>query len=230
MRETLLDGQVTDHLGKYFEKATVPGLVFLMDKDKTPAETDAYAKVVNENFSGAGARFKNMFLGGGTDVKVVGSSIKDLGLNEITGVFENRVSVRSRIPASVLGTKESLSGSSLNAGNYGAARRLLADGWFTPTVDSLCEALEPLIDVPDSQELSFDPGRVLFLQEDQKDAADILSTNAGAARQLVDGGFDPSSVIEAVKSGDLSKLIHTGNVAVQLQPPGTGDPSKGPIE
>jgi hypothetical protein len=230
VRETLLDGQVTDHMGKYFEKAAVPGLVFLMDKDKTPGETAEYARVVNENFSGGGNRFKNMFLGGGTDVKVVGSSIKDLGLNEITGVFENRVSVRSRIPASVLGTKESLSGSSLNAGNYGAARRLLADGWFTPTVDSLCESLESLVVVPDGRELAFDPGRVLFLQEDQKDAADILSTNAAAMRQLVDGGFDPSTVIEAVKSGDLSKLTHTGNVSVQLQPPGTGDPSKGPSE
>lgn len=223
VRETLLDGQVTDHMGKYFEKATVPGLVFIMDPSKSPGETSEYAKVVNENFSGAGNRFKNMFLGGGTDVKVVGSSIKDLGLNEITGVFENRVAVRSRIPASVLGTKEALSGSSLNAGNYGAARRLLADGWFTPTVDSLCESLEPLVFVPDGQELSFDPGRVLFLQEDQKDAADILSTNSIAARQLVDGGFDPASVIEAVTTGDLSKLTHTGNVSVQLQPPGTGD-------
>jgi len=230
VRETLLDGQVTDHMGKYFEKATVPGLVFIMDPSKSPDETSEYAKVVNENFSGAGNRFKNMFLGGGTDVKVVGSSIKDLGLNEITGVFENRVSVRSRIPASVLGTKEALSGSSLNAGNYGAARRLLADGWFTPTVDGLCESLESLVFVPDSQELSFDPGRVLFLQEDQKDAADILATNAAAARQLVDGGFDPASVIEAVKTGDMSKLTHTGNVSVQLQPPGTGDPSKGPSE
>jgi len=227
VRETLLDGQVTDHMGKYFEKATVPGLVFIMDPSKSPADTAEYAKVVNENFAGESNRFRNMFLGGGTDVKVVGSSIKDLGLNEITGVFENRVSVRSRIPASVLGTKEALSGSSLNAGNYGAARRLLADGWFTPTVDGLCESLESLVDVPDGQELAFDPGRVLFLQEDQKDAADILSTNASAARQLVDGGFDPASVIDAVKTGDLSKLTHTGNVSVQLQPPGTGDPSKG---
>jgi len=228
VRETLLDGQVTDHMGKYFEKATVPGLVFIMDPSKSAGDTAEYADVLNEKFANAGGRFKNMFLGGGTDVKVVGSSIKDLGLNEITGVFENRVSVRSRIPASVLGTKESLSGSSLNAGNYGAARRLLADGWFTPTVDGLCESLESLVDVPAGQELAFDPGRVLFLQEDQKDAADILSTNAGAARQLVDGGFDPASVIEAIKTGDLSKLTHTGNVSVQLQPPGTGDPSKGP--
>lgn len=226
VRETLLDGQVTDHMGKYFEKAAVPGLVFVMDPKKTPGETSEYAKVVNENFAGAGNRFKNLFLGGGTDVKVVGSSIKDLGLNEITGVFENRVSVRSRIPASVLGTKEALSGSSLNAGNYGAARRLLADGWFTPTVDGLCEALESLVSVPDGQELSFDPSRVLFLQEDQLDASQIKHTTAIAARQLVEAGYEPAAVAAYLNMPDLP---HTGNVSVQLQPPGTGDPSKGSV-
>lgn len=223
MREILIDGQVTDHESKFFEKAATPGLVFMMDPSRTPDEIKAYSEVVNDKFAGVENSYKNMFLGGATDVKVVGSSMTDLGLGELQGTFENRVAVRSRIPAVVLGTKEALSGSSLNAGNYSAARRMLADGWFTPTVDNLCAALESVVPPPrDGSELGFDPARVLFLQEDQKDAADIQQTQAVAMRQLVEAGFEPSTVVEALISGDMSKLTHTGNVSVQLQPPGSG--------
>jgi hypothetical protein len=223
VREMLIDGQVTDHESKFFEKAATPGLVFMMDPSRSPEEIKAYSDVVNDKFAGVANSYRNMFLGGATDVKVVGSAMSDLGLTELQGTFENRVAVRSRIPAVVLGTKESLSGSSLNAGNYSAARRLLADGWFSPTADNLCASLESIVPPPgDGTELSYDPDRVLFLQEDQKDAADITNTKAAAMRQLVDGGFDPNSVVEAVMTGDMSKLIHTGNVSVQLRPPGSG--------
>jgi hypothetical protein len=74
----------------------------------------------------------------------------------------------------------------------------------------------------DGSELGFDSTRILFLQEDQKDAADIMQTNAVAMRQLVEAGYDPTTVTEAITSGDMTKLKHTGNVSVQLQPPGTG--------
>ena len=229
MREILIDGQVTDHEGKFFEKAATPGLVFMMDPSRTPDEIKAYQETVDRKFAGTGNAYKNMFLGGATDVKVVGSAMTDLGLGDLQGTFENRVAVRSRIPAVVLGTKEALSGSSLNAGNYSAARRMLADGWFTPTVDNLCAAFESIVPPPrDGSELSFDPSRVLFLQEDQKDAADITQTNSVAMRQLVEAGFEPKTVVDAVTTGDMTKLTHTGNVSVQLQPPGSGasDPNR----
>lgn len=224
VREVLLDGQSTDQTGKYFENGSIPSLVFLMDANRSPDEVAAFQSLVDEKHAGVRNRYKNLFLGGATDVKVVGSSLDAAALGHIQGTFENRVAVRSRIPAVVLGTKESLSGSSLNAGNYQSARRLLADGWFTPHVDSLCAALESVVPAPaDGSELSHDPGRVLFLQEDQKDAAEITQTNSVAMRQLVEAGFEPASVIAAVTSGDMTKLVHTGNVSVQLQPPGSGN-------
>lgn len=223
MRELLIDGQVTDHESKFFEKAATPGLVFMMDPSRTPDEIKAYSELVNSKFGGVANSYKNMFLGGATDVKVVGSAMTDLGLSDLQGTFENRVAVRSRIPAVALGTRESLSGSSLNTGNYSAARRLLADGWFSPTIDNLCAALEAIVPPPtDGSELAHDPSRILFLQEDQKDAADIMQTNAVAMRQLVEAGYDPATVTDAITSGDMTKLQHTGNVSVQLQPPGSG--------
>lgn len=228
VREAMLDGQVIDHQGKFFEQAATPGLVFLMNPQLDAEGVKAYRDVVDASHAGGKNAYKNMFLGGATDVKVVGSPIEDLGLGHLQGTFENRVAVRSRIPAVVLGTKESLSGSSLNAGNYAAARRLLADGWFSPTVDGLCAALESIVTPPDGGvELAHDPARVLFLQEDQKDAADIMQTQMAAARQGVEAGYEPASVVAAINTGDITKLVHTGNVSVQLQPPGSGLNSEG---
>lgn len=222
VREIVTDGQATDHQQKFFKNAATPNLVFLMDPSKTPEQTQEYANVVNAKHSGAANAYRNMFLGGGTDVKVVGSTLESLNLKDLTGGLENRVSMRSRVPAVVLGAREGLSGSSLNAGNYGSARRLFADGWFAPAAASLSAALESVVNRPGGSELWYDASEVLFLQEDQKDAAEIQSTQAAAMRQLIDGGFEPGSVVEAIKTGDMSKLKHTGNVSVQLQPPGTG--------
>ena len=42
-----------------------------------------------------------------------------------------------------------------------------------------------------------------------------------AARQLVEAGFDPATVVEAVTTGDMTKLVHTGAYSVQLQAPTT---------
>ena len=71
--------------------------------------------------------------------------------------------------------------------------------------------------------LWFDDRDVPFLQEDVLDAAEIRAKDATTMRQLVDGGFDPASVVEAVTSGDMSRLVHTGQLSVQLQAPGAGE-------
>lgn len=217
-REIATDGQATEHVQKFFEQATTPNMVFTLDASKTPDEVKQFADVINERHTGAGNAWRNLFLGGGADVKVVGSSLESLNLKDLTGGLENRVAIRSRIPAVILGAREGLSGSSLNAGNYVSARRLLADGWFAPTAQSLCASLERIVPAPSDSELWYDESEVLFLQEDQRDAAEIIRTNANTVRTLIDGGFDPASVVVAVTTGDMTRLEHTGNVSVQLRP------------
>ena len=231
LNEFALDGQVSSHQRKFFDNAGTPNLVFLMDPSKTAPQIQEFAKVLNEKHAGPGNAHKNMFLGGGTDVKVVGADLKKLALNDLSGSFETRVASRSMVPAVILGIREGLGGSALNSGNYGQTRRQWADKWFTPTADGLCEAFEDVVNLPSTRELTWDRSRVMFLQEDEKDAADIANTNAAALRQLVDGGFEPESVITAISTGDMSKLKHTGTLSVQLQPPGSGqDPQEGADE
>lgn len=220
LEDVSLDGQISDHQSKFFEHAATPNLVFLMDPQRSQDEVKAYAEIVNAKHSGARNAWRNMFLGGAVDVKTVGTDLSKLSLKDIQGGLETRIAMRSRVPAVVLGAREGLSGSSLNTGNYSAARRLLADGWFSPYVGGLCEAFEAIAPPPRRKRLTHDPSKVLFLQEDRKDEAEINQTKVTAIRALADGGFDPATAVAVVAPEWSGKLDHTGRLSVQLQEPG----------
>jgi hypothetical protein len=82
-------------------------------------------------------------------------------------------------------------------------------------------SLATIIDVPERSELWYDDRDIPFLQEDQKDAAEILEIDSRAIKGLTEAGFDPSTVVEAVVAGDLRRLEHTGLLSVQMQSPGS---------
>lgn len=219
------DGQATTHTSKFFEHAGTPNLVFTMDPNQTPEQIKVFAEMIREGHSGAENAYKNLFIGGGANVTVVGSEKAALDLKSVTGGYEARIASRARVPAVVLGIREGLEGSALNSGNYATARRLWADGWFTPTAENLCAAVERVMPAHDDADLAHDPDRVLFLQEDVQDAANVQNTKAQAIRQLVDAGYKPASVVEAIENDDFSRLEHSDLFSVQLQPPGSGTPA-----
>ncbi len=222
IREIGIDEQVTDHQTKFFKHAAVPSMIVTMNPAATQDQVTQYADAFNERHSGTRNRHRTLFVGGGVDdVKVVGSNLADLSLKDLSGGFESRVAARSMVPAVILNIRESMAGSALNSGNYAQTRRQWADKWFTPTADIYAEALERLIpNRPGDVELSWNRRRVTFLQEDEQDAAEIRMRNASTMRQLVDGGFDPDSVVAYVDSDDLTVLTHTGLLSVQVQEPG----------
>ena len=176
---------------------------------------------------GLGNAYRTLYLTTGADATVVGSNFKDMDLKAVQGAGETRISMLSRVPASLLGISEGLSGSSLNAGNFSAARRSFADTWVYPTLQDLAASLETIVDIRPNKktglidsELWFDTVDMPILREDAKDAAEIESIKAATIRQLVDGGFKPDTVIAAVKGQDIGLLVHSGKLSVQLQEPG----------
>lgn len=225
------DEQADIAANKFFEHGSVPSLVYVLDKSKTPEEAEKFKAINEAQTAGLLNATRNKYLGGGTDVKVVGTALKEIGLKEWRGQLETRIAMRSRVPAIILGISEGMQGSSLNAGNYGQTRRQWADGFVTPHLDGLSAALDSIVTGPTrggvGSYLSWDPDRVQIMQEDRKDAADILVALSQAARTLTDGGFEPASVVEVVTSGDVSKLEHTGLLPVQVQQPGTGTEKDG---
>ena len=224
LREIVADDQATEHIDRFFQNAATPNAIIRPDRSLTAAEIQQFQELFEKSYGGVSNAYRTWFIGGGSDVTVVGSKLGELALRDIQGGFESRIGARSRVPATVLGTREGMAGSALNAGNYTATRRMWADGWFSPTVQDLCATLQPLAPPPAGgpAELWYDPSEVLFLQEDQKDSADITMANAQSIRALTEAGYEPGSVVAAVTTNDLSKLRHSGAFSVQLHPPGQG--------
>lgn len=218
LREMQGDYLATEHKLKFFENAGTPNMVFSLDPSVTPDQLRDFKTATDDAMSGVGNAYKNLYLGGGADVTVVGRDMAQLEFGATLAAGENRIAVASRVPAAILGVKEGLQGSTLNAGNFSQARRAMADTWLFSNLKSLCSALETLVTAPTGTRLWYDPN-IPFLRDDAKDAAQVNATNSQAVRNLVDGGFDPTSVVAAITANDMSLLVHTGRLSVQLQKP-----------
>lgn len=220
IREMQGDRAATEHKLKFFENAGTPNLIFRLDASVTPEGLQKFKAAAEKSSAGTRNAYKNLYLGGGADVTVAGLNMKELDFSGVQGAGENRIAVASSVPAAILGIKEGLAGSTLNAGNFGVAKQVLADTFLRPHLGSLCAAHEHLIDTPDDGDLWYAPDHP-FLQEAAEKAAEINKTNAEAIASLTMGGFTPESAVAAVLSGDLSALSHSGLFSVQLQKPGT---------
>jgi phage portal protein BeeE len=220
------DFELTRYKGSYLRNAATPNLVVQYPAGVTQAQIEAVREQMTKRHEGTDNAFRTLYLGGGADVKAVGASFDQLSFKAVQGAGETRIAAAAGVPASIVGISEGLAGSALNAGNYTAARRRFADATCRPLWRSACSALSVLVPPPDGgSRLWFDDRDVSFLQEDVKDEAEIRSSHASTIRTLVEAGFDASSVVTAVTSGDFSSLVHTGLLSVQLQEPGAQVPS-----
>src|SRR5262249_17051275 len=160
--------------------------------------------------------------GGGADVTGTGADLQQLDFKATQGAGETRIAAASRVGAIIAQFSGGVQGSSLNAGHYGAARRRVS----RLPLRSPCARAGAPPETPAAGSMLWPDLRfVSFLQEDQSDAADIQNKEAQTIRTLIDAGYEPKSVIAAVRSSDWSLLTHTGLFSVQLQPPTTSQPS-----
>lgn len=113
------------------------------------------------------------------------------------------------------------SGVVVHNSNYGLAMRRFADITMRPNWRTACSALETIVPPSIDSRLWFDPAKIAALREGEKERAEIASSKAAALESLVRSGWEPASAAAAMEHGDFSKMIHTGLVSVQLQPPGT---------
>jgi phage portal protein BeeE len=226
IQDVQVDGELTDYKSAFLSNAATPNMVVSFDPTITKEAFDKFRESMEARHRGTANAYRTLYLGGGADVKVVGANFEQIAMKAVQGAGETRIAAAAGVPASILGISEGLAGSSLNAGNYTAARRRFADGTLRPLWRSACGSLQTLVPPPDGgARLWFDDRDVSFLQEDVDDAAATRQKDAQTMRTLVDGGFDPASVVSAVTTGDMSKLVHTGQLSVQLQPPGATEPT-----
>jgi phage portal protein BeeE len=221
--EIRADSRATGHKLEWFENGATGTMVVTIDN---PAlnDKDKFEQLIKEfkiRHRATADAFDVLFFANGADAKVLGSNLQQSDFKAIQGAGETRIAAAFETPPVLVGLSEGLQGSSLNAGNYSAARRRFADGTIRPLWRNFCGSLERIITTPPGSDLWYDDSDVGFLREDAKDQAEIQQTNAQTIKQLVEAGFTPETVVKAVTSGDYTDLDHTNLYSVQLQPPGT---------
>lgn len=215
------DRAATQHKLMFFQNGATPNMVVSGITAATRDQFNDIVDAMDEKHSGVANAYRTLYLAAGADAKVVGADLKQLDFKATQGAGETRIAMLGRVPAPLLQISEGLAGSSLNAGNFGMARRIFADGWIYPTLQDLCAAVSTIVRVPGDAELWFDTADMPLLREDAKDAAEITQVQAMTIANLVKEGFTPESAKVAVMGNDMSLLIHTGLVSVQLQVPGS---------
>lgn len=221
IRDMQGDQAATEHKLQFWRNGASPNLVVKGIPAATKDQFDEIVDMMESNHAGVRNAFKTLYLTAGADATVVGSNWQQMDLKAIMGAGETRLSYLSRVPASVLGISEGLAGSALNAGNFGMARRIMADTWIYPTLQDLASSLATIIRVPNDAELWFLTDDMPILREDSKDAAEIEQIKQASIVAYVNAGFTPESSVAAVRAGDVGLLKHTDLLSVQLQPAGS---------
>ncbi|WP_051723709.1 phage portal protein [Micromonospora chokoriensis] len=226
LSEIQADRSATAHKLAFFTNGATPQMVVTLGAEVKPEAFKDFVAKLDAGHRGVSNAYRTLVLGGGASVNVVGKDLAQLDFKATQGAGETRIAAASGVHPVVAALSEGMAGSSLNAGNFNAAKRLVADRTLRPLWRGACAALANIVPAPSGAELWFDERDISFLQEDRKDAAEIEQIKAATIRQLVDGGFDPKTVIAAVEAEDMTMLRHTGMLSVQLQAPGATPPAR----
>jgi phage portal protein BeeE len=221
VREILGDSAATSHKLKFFENAGTPQIVVKRSDSPSPEQFREWRRLMEEGHSGVANAYKTFYMTAGADVTVVGKDLQQLEFKATQGAGETRIAAASGISPVIAGLSEGLAGSSLNQGNFGAARRLVGDKTLWWLWGNFCGSMETLVKPPAGSQLWIDASDIPFLREDRKDAAEIQQVIGQTIGQYVRDGFTAESAKAAVKNEDPSLLVHTGLFSVQLQEPGT---------
>lgn len=223
------------HKRKFFQNAATPNLAIKFDPTTPVQDVKAFKALLEDEHRGIGNAWKTMYLGGGADPVAIGKDFQQLAFAATQGKGESRLASAAGVPPSWVGFSEGLQGSALNAGNFTAARRRMADGTMHHLWCSAASALQTIVDRPKAvagetrrPELWHDVRSIPFLREDSKEHAETQAREAETMRTLIEAGFDPDTVVTAVRESDYTLLKHTGRVSVQLQQPGTTPTSPTP--
>lgn len=221
LREVEADKGATSHKWNFFKRGATPQVVVTYDKDVSPEEFQKFIDKFRSQHEGADNAYRTLHLAGGADVTVIGQSLQQLDFKATQGAGETRIAMAAGVHPVILGASEGMQGSSLNAGNFGQARRRFADLTIRPLWRIAAASLEPLLP-PQGRGvvLWYDDRDIPFLREDALEEARIMKERMLTLEAGLRSGFIPQSVVDAIVDNDLRKLEHSGLLSVQLQPPG----------
>lgn len=219
LREIMGDSAATTHKLKFFENGATPNTVVSLDPAIQKDAFDKWVTSFRKDHEGLANAYRTLYLGGGAKVEVIGANLQQVDFKVTQGAGETRIAAAAGVPPVIVGLSEGLQAATYS--NYGQARRRFADLTIRPLWRNFAGSMEVIVRPPNGSRLWYDDRDIPFLREDAKDRAEIAGRESQTIRTLVDAGYDPATVIEAVISEDWTVLKHTGLFSVQLQPPTT---------
>lgn len=226
IREIMADKAATLHKEKFFENAATPNLLVKFDLDSVE-KMRPWIDLFRESHEGSASAYRTLFLNSGTDATAIGHNFQQMEFKVTQGAGETRIAAAAGTPPVIVGLSEGLAAATYS--NYGLAMRRFADITMRPLWRNAAASLAQIVNVPDGAELWYDDRDVPALADDGQAKAMILTTNVTTIHTLVAAGYKPDSAVDAVTSGDLSKLEHSGLYSVQLQPAGSVTEGKGAL-
>jgi hypothetical protein len=220
--EIMADNGATRGKLAFFNNAMTPNLAVKFPPAMKKEDALEWIELAEQEHRGITKGFKTIWFGGGVEAVPIGLGFGPEGMDfaKIQGKAETRIAALTGMHPVVAAMSEGLAGSSMNAGNFSSAARLVGDATLRPLWGDMAGTLETIIPPPrPGTRLWYDDTVPAFLRSDVGDQADITQKNATTIGQLVKDGFTPESAVAAVVTGDMNLLVHTGLTSVQLMPP-----------
>ena len=131
------------HKLKFFENGATVNLVLKADPLlTTPEAFEKWVAMSEQAHRGVANAYKTLYLQSGADAKAIGADMQQIEFKATQGAGETRIAAASGIHPVIVGLSEGMQGSSLNAGNFNSARRLVADKTMRPLWRNIAGSLE----------------------------------------------------------------------------------------
>lgn len=213
VREIDADSDLTKYKIRYLENAATPNLLIRYEQVMTPDVLDELRKRFGVRHEGVDNAFKTLVLDRGADATVIGSTLEQLNFTTVQAAGENRIAAAGGVPGIVVGLKEGLQAATYS--NYEQAMRRFSDLTMRPLWRSACAALSQILPPPAGSRLWFDVAGIAALRQGELERSQTFQVKANTVGDLIQNGYDPASVASAVEAGDLSLLVHSGNMPGQ---------------
>ena len=217
------DEAMRAHVRNFFRNAATPNLVYKYPKPLRGTDREQVMAALEAKYAGPSKAGRTLVVDQGADVQVVGSSFEAMGFTNISSAGMERMAIAAGVPSILVGIPTTASRATLGT-DFPHAMQRFANMTMRPLWRSVCTSLAQFIPGPPGAELWYDTSDIASLQSSELESAQVTQTQAATINDLVMNGWDDQSAIKAVTSNDVTQLVHTGLLSVQLQKPGGDTP------
>jgi HK97 family phage portal protein len=217
VREVDTDVGLSKYLLKHLDNNATPNFALQYKRKLQSLDVDEIRSRFKAKFSGPDNAGEVVILDDGADIKAIGSTMTDLGYNELQAAGALRIAFAAGVPTELLPGMATQRTPQDTV--YAEAIKHFANSTMVHNWQSACAALSNIVDVPAGADLWYDLRGIAALQPGEIDKATTMTAQMANVSTGIASGFDPDAVIRAVAAGDLTLLVgaHSGLVSVQMQ-------------